>query len=92
MRRVPLLSIAANPTQRSVIVMPARIHRDHLRLAFAEGARRAGPAAQFDIAGFVELGFVKSDQRFEIAGRKLFQYAPVPAQLGIGVAIGARKM
>ena len=52
----------------------------------------AAQAAQLDIAGFVKLGFVKTDQCFEIAGGELFQNATVPAKLGIGVAVRARKM
>ena len=92
MRGVPLLRRRANPAQRGVVVVPARVHRDHLRLAFAQGARGAGPAAQLDIAGFIKLGFVKTDQRLEISGGELFQNATVPPELGIGVAIRAWKM
>jgi hypothetical protein len=47
--------------------MPARIERDDVGLALAERAGRAGPAAQLDVAGVVELGLVIADQRFEMS-------------------------
>ena len=72
--------------------MPARIHRHHVGLALAQGAGGAGPAAQFDIAGVVELGFVIADQGFQISRREFFQNAPVPGEFGIRVAVGAGKM
>ncbi len=80
------------PAERCVIVMPARLHRDEVGLAFAESAGAAGPAAQFDIAGVVEFGFIIADQGFEIAGFELCQSELVPAQLRIAVAVGAGEM
>ena len=57
-----------DPRERGIVVMPARIHRDDVRLTFAQRTGGAGPAAQFDISGVVQLGFVETDQRFQIAG------------------------
>ena len=71
--------------------MPARVHRDDVGLAFAKRAGGAGPAAQLDVAGVVELVLIVADQRFQIAGGEFFQHALVPGQLRIGVTVGAGK-
>jgi hypothetical protein len=72
-----------DPAERRVIVVPARVHRDHVGLAFAECTGGAGPAAQLDIAGVIELGFVEADQRFQMPGGELFQEPLVPGQFRI---------
>src|SRR5215208_5743379 len=83
---------AAGPAQRGVVVMPARVERDDVRLALAQGARRTGPAPELDIAGLVELVFVVADERFQIAGGKLAENLLVPRQLRVRVALGAGEM
>ncbi len=72
--------------------MPARLHRDEVGLTLAERARRAGPAAQFDIAGGVELGFVVADQRFQIAGGEPGERRLVPGEVRARIALGAGEM
>ena len=72
--------------------MPARVHGYDVRLALAERTGGAGPAAQFDVAGIVELGLVEADQRFELSGRELGKQRVVPIELRIGVAVGAWEM
>jgi GAF domain-containing protein len=52
----------AVPAERSIIVVPARLQRDNVRLALTKRARSASPAAKFDIAGGVEFGRVITDQ------------------------------
>ena len=72
--------------------MPARVHGHDVGLALAERAGRAGPAAQLDIAGLVEFGFVEPDQRLQIAAGELVEQAFVPVELRVGIAVGAGKM
>src|SRR6516162_8296001 len=64
MRRGALLWLAADPGERCVIMMPARVQADHIWLALAQRTGGARPTAQLDIAGVVELGFIVADQRF----------------------------
>src|SRR5262245_39255306 len=90
--RAVIAGLRFDEAQRGVVVMPARVERDDVGLALAERARRAGPAAQLDIAGVVKLGLVEGDERFEPAGRELLEHALIPCQLRVRVAIGARKM
>src|SRR5262245_23721655 len=78
--------------ERSVVVVPARVERHDLGLALAERARRAGPAAQLDVAGLIELGLIEADQRLEPAGGKLLEQALIPGDLWVGVAISAGEM
>src|SRR5260221_24438 len=86
------LAVSAGPGQRGVVVMPARIHGHDIGLALAQRAGRAGPAAQLDIAGVVELGLIVADQRFQVSALELFERAGVPVELRIGIAVGAGKM
>src|SRR5207245_9434301 len=90
--RAVIARLRPDEAERSIVVMPARIERHDLGLALAERTGRAGPAAQLDVAGLVELGLVEADQRLEPAGGKLLEQALVPGELRVGVAVGAGKM
>src|SRR5262245_59542184 len=70
--------LRVDPGERGVVVVPARVHGDDVGLALAQGAGGTGPAAQLDVAGLIELALVEADQRLELAGRELLQYARVP--------------
>jgi hypothetical protein len=80
----------AEPAERGIIVVPARLQRDDVGLAFTKLARGAGPAAKFDIAGVVEFGGVITDQRFEIAGGNSCERLAVPGKVGCGIAFKSR--
>src|SRR5215510_10313061 len=90
--RAVIAGLRLDEAERSVVMVPARVERDDVGLALAKRAGRAGPAAQLDIAGVVELGLVERDQRLETAGCKLLEQALVPGQLRVRISVGARKM
>src|SRR5262249_61631533 len=60
MRRAALLRLTADPGERRVVMMPARVQGDHIWLALAQRAGGARPTAQLDIAGDLELGCLRS--------------------------------
>src|SRR5258705_12099925 len=86
------LGVGAGPGQRGVVVMPARIHGYDVGLALAQCAGRAGPAAQLDIAGVVELGLIVADQRLQVSTAELRKRPGVPVELRVGVAVGPGEM
>jgi len=76
----------AEPAERSIIVVPARLQRDDIGLALTKRARGASPAAEFDIAGGVECGCVITGQRFEVAGGNPGERLAVPGKVGCRIA------
>ena len=72
--------------------MPARFQRGDVGLALAERSGGGRPAAQLDIAGLIERGFVPADQRFQIAGAQLSHHRLVPGELRMRITLGAGEM
>ena len=90
--RIGVVGRRSEKSKRSVIVMPARLQRGDVGLAVAERAGGGGPAAQFDIAGLIERGFVPADQRLQIAGAELSHDRLVPGELRMRITLGAGEM
>ena len=92
MRRLRRHSRTGEPTERSVVMVPAGVELHDIGLSLAQRAGRHAPAAQLNVACGVEQVFLVTQQRLEAALLHRLQHRLVELERRVAVVVGARKM